>query len=192
MIRVGLTGNIGSGKSIVARVFEALNVPVFRADDEGRKLLDHPGVKDNICNRFGSAVFIDDRVDRKKLASVVFSDREALDFLTGIIHPRVRNRFDEWCSEQDAKYIIHEAAILMESGFHKLMDRVILVTCPESLAISRVMDRDNVKEEEVRKRMDRQWPEEKKRPLADHMIVNDGREMVVPQVLTIHKMLSGL
>jgi len=189
MIRIGLTGNIGTGKSTVARIFEILGVPVYHADKRAREILESDKVTEQIASLFGKQVLNTMlQVDRKALASIVFNDKDKLAKLNKLIHPLVEKDFLQWCDNHaDQKYILHEAAILFESGFDRLFDANILITAPEELCITRVVARDGITEEMVSDRILNQWPQDKKLPLADYVVVNDEVLMVTPQVLAIHK-----
>lgn len=190
MIKVGLTGNIGSGKSLVARIFETLHVPIFSADIEGKKILDNPDIRDEIVNLFGQEVIEGTQLLRPKIAEIVFSDKLALEKLNQIIHPAVRKHFTNWANNQISPYVIYEAAILHESGHYKNMDKIILVKADENLRVKRVMQRDHVSEKQVRSRMQNQWPETDKEKLSDFVIENNGKSLVIPKVLSIHEQLS--
>jgi len=191
MIKIGLTGNIGSGKTTVAKIFEVIGVPVFYADIEARKFLSEKDVLDELVNEFGNNILSGDYLDRGELAKIVFNDKAALATLNSIIHPRVRQSLMDWIStKQDHKYVIQEAAILFESGFYNFFDKNIVISCPEDVAIERVMKRDGIDENAVRARIQNQWPEQKKIQLADFVIHNDNNELVIPQALSIHKELS--
>jgi dephospho-CoA kinase len=191
MIKVGLTGNIGSGKSTVARIFEIIGVPVYQADKEAKKFLSKPEVKKELKKEFGQAIFSGIEIDRKKLAEIVFNTKKSLNFLNSIIHPLVRKDFEDWCSNySEEPYIIQEAAILFESGFYKFFDKTIVVSCPKEIAVMRVMERDITTGREVKERIKNQWEQEKKINLADFIIINDNEQLVIPQVLQIHKELS--
>ncbi len=193
MIKVGLTGNIGSGKSTVSRVFETLGVPVFHADSEAKKFLDQEDVQDSLIKEFGSEIFEDRVINRKKLARLVFNDKQALEFLNSLIHPLVRKDFETWTIvNSEAPYIIQEAAILFESGFYKMFDKVITVGSLQELAVARVMARDGVSEKDVLLRMNNQWSSEKKEELSDFVVYNDGSKLIIPQVLEIHRRLIEL
>ncbi|MBW6459659.1 MAG: dephospho-CoA kinase [Bacteroidales bacterium] len=191
MLKVGLTGNIGSGKTLVANIFQKLGIPVFNADIEARQLYETKEVQLLIRETFGDHLFNQQGgLLRQKLAEIVFNDTDKLQELNGIIHPLVRNKYQEWnASYENQPYTIYEAAILFEGGFNKTMDKVICVTAPEELRIKRVMARDKVKASEVRRRMINQWPEKEKVRLADFVILNDGESMLIPQVLEVHKCL---
>lgn len=191
MLKVGLTGGIGSGKSIVARVFGLIGVPVFEADAAGRQLLaEDPAVRAAIQERFGEAVVHHGTVDRKALAAVVFQDPQALADLNAIVHPAVRQAFRHWAEQQKAPYVLMEAAILAETGGHKAFDRVVVVSAPEPVRLKRVMARDRVTEAEVKARIRNQASEEDRLAIADHVIHNDDRHLVIPQVLQVHQALT--
>lgn len=191
MLKVGLTGGIGSGKSIVARVFGLLGVPVFEADAAGRQLLTEDAtVRAAIQERFGESVVHHGTVDRKALAAVVFQAPQALADLNAIVHPAVRQAFRQWAEQQNAPYVLMEAAILAETGGHKAFDRVVVVSAPEPVRLKRVMARDRVTEAEVKARMRNQASEEDRLAIADHIIHNDDRHLVIPQVLQVHQALT--
>lgn len=192
MKRIGLTGNIGTGKSTVAKVFELLGVPVYHADKQAREILESEAVKAQISELFGKHL-IDTRnqVDRKALAAIVFNDKDKLAALNNLVHPLVEENFLQWCKKhEDKKYVLHEAAILFESGFDRLFDANILVTAPDELCIARVMVRDGITKQMVSERVKNQWPQENKIEMADFEIINDEISMVVPQVLFVHQELN--
>ncbi len=190
MLRIGLTGGIGSGKSTVARVFEVLGVPVFRADDAAKALMESDaGVKAALVARFGEAIYRDGRLNRAALASIIFSDEEARLAVNGIVHPAVRKAFDDWCRKQRAPYALMEAALMAENDGWKRFDQVIAVSCPEPERIRRVMIRDGVGEEQVRARMRHQATEEERIAIARHVIIADGSRLEIPQALAIHEEL---
>jgi dephospho-CoA kinase len=189
MFQVGITGGIGSGKTLVCSVFEKLGIPVYYADSEARWLMDHEDLlKERIRGLLGDAAFRDGRLDREYVAGRVFREPEVLERLNGIVHPAVRDHYLQWVRRQaDVPYVIEEAAILFESGAYRFMDLNILVYAPEDLRIRRVMQRDGAGREEVRLRMERQMNEEEKKGMADALIINDGKEMVLPQIIALHR-----
>lgn len=191
MLKVGLTGNLGSGKSLVAEIFRILKVPVYNADEVSRTFLSEQTVQEKIRNSFGDGVFSNPtKIDRKALARIVFSDPIKLNRLNTILHPLVKEDFRKWCnSHKETPYIIQEAAIIYESGIENEYDKILHVSCPEQMAIESSMHRDNATREEVLKRMRFQWRDERKAALSDYIILNDGSELVIPQVLKIHKQL---
>jgi dephospho-CoA kinase len=193
MIKVGLTGNIGSGKSTVTRIFETLGVPVYHADEEAKKFLTKKKIQLAINEKFGDTVFSGSTLDRKKLASIVFSDQNALAFLNSLIHPLVREHLKVWFDHHiQNSYVIQEAAILFESGFYREFDKIITVAAPVELAIQRVMHRDGIGKEEIEKRMHHQWEQERKIEHSNFIIYNDEDHLVIPQVLAIHNELSKI
>ncbi len=189
MIRIGLTGNIGTGKSTIARIFEILGVPVYHADKQARGIVGSEKVTEQIALLFGNKVLdLKNQVDRKALAAIVFTDKEKLVVLNNLIHPLVEADFSQWCTlHLDKKYVLQEAAILFESGFQRLFDSTILVTAPEKLCIARVMSRDGITKEMISNRILNQWSQEIKLEMADYIITNDETAMVIPQVLSIHQ-----
>jgi len=189
MKRIGLTGNIGSGKSTVARIFEILGVPVYHADIEARKILESKVVSEKVASLFGNNILnASHQINRKALAAIVFNDKEKLTLLNELIHPLVKEDFIQWCNHhRDKAYILHEAAILFESGFNRLFDSNILVVAPEELCISRVISRDHSTKEMVVERMQNQWSQEKKQALAEYQVLNDENTLVIPQILMIHE-----
>lgn len=190
MLKVGLTGNIGSGKSTVARIFETLGVPVFHADEVAKKILLSDDVADSILQKFGPEVFTNNLPDRKKIAALVFNDRDALSYLNSIIHPRVRHQLKLWFKNQShLPYAIQEAAILFESGFDKEFDTIVFVSAPANLCIKRVMERDGVGKNDVEVRLANQWSQEKKIEMSYFVIQNDETRLLIPQVLKTHQLL---
>ncbi len=193
MLRIGLTGGIGSGKSIVARIFNVLEIPVLDSDLIARELMQNdPDLIAQLKERFGASIYMDGKLDRKKLGAIVFNDPKALADLNSWVHPAVRKGFSEWADRQNSPYVLMESAILAESGGYRNFDRIIVVTAPEEIRIQRVMKRDGVGEESVRARMRNQASEEERLKIADHIIVNDDRQLVIPQVLSIHRNLLDL
>lgn len=194
MLKIGVTGGIGAGKSIICRVFSILGVPVYDADMRARWIMDgdlmlHRELK----KAFGQGIFIDGKPDRKILAGIVFNDPAALKRLNGIVHPAVRRDFIRWTGQQgESPYIVKEAAILFETGSYKELDTVILVTAPEEIRIKRVSERDGEAEEAVRSRMASQWPDDRKSSLAGIILRNDNSKPLLPVILHLHeKFRSG-
>lgn len=188
MIVVGLTGGIGSGKTTVANLFRQHGVPVYIADDEARILTDtSKTIKEGIIAAFGPDLYENGQLDRKKLASIVFSAPDKLAQLNAVVHPEVRAHFQAWLQKQTAPYVVYEAAILFETGAYKNFDYTILVTADQEERIRRLIIRDGGTREEVLARMNNQWSDEKKRALADVEIVNMNPEEVKLQVWEIHK-----
>lgn len=193
MIKVGITGGIGSGKSTVCKVFRIMQIPVFEADKEARKIMDsNPEVRVQLPRLFGASVYLPDQsIDRKYLANLVFNNPSLLDQLNKIIHPLVRKSFSDWLLLQESPYVIHEAAILFESGFYKIMDKTITVVTSENERIERVMKREGISAKMVMLRMKNQWPDEEKIKLADFVIGNNDNELIIPQIIEIDKKLRA-
>lgn len=192
MLRVGLTGNIGSGKTLVCRIFESTGIPVFHADEAGHAALEDAYIRQQLLERHGSAILQPDgSLNRRALASIVFNRPEELDLLSGLVHPFVRQTFEHWCTRQsDAPVVIHEAAILFESGFYRYFDCIVFIIAPEEVRIQRVMLRDRVTLSEVKARMSRQWPEVEKIALSHYVIHNDGKSPLIPQVTAVLEALK--
>lgn len=189
---IGLTGGIGSGKTTVARMFEAMGVPVYYADDEAKNILYTNEVIAELQNTFGNAVFTNSAPDRAKIAALVFSDKEKLRQLNAIIHPRVAVHFRQWVfNHQNLPFVIKEAAILFESGAYKQCDAVITVTAPLEVRINRVISRDGVLRGDVEKRIANQWPEEEKIALSDFVIENISLDLVQNDVVKIFNFLNN-
>jgi dephospho-CoA kinase len=193
MLKIGITGGIGSGKTTVSKIFEILEIPVFYADEVAKSLMesDELLVK-NIRESFGNDAYRADKsLNRKYLADIVFKDQVQLTKLNKLVHPAVFRAFDVWVNSKKAPYVLKEAAILFESGSYKLCDKNILVTAPEELKLKRVMRRDNRSRDEIRSRMGKQLTDSEAIKLADFVIVNDEEQLLIPQVLAIHEQLMG-
>ena len=193
MIKVGITGGIGSGKSTACKVFRTMGIPVFDADSVAKQLMDTDLViREQLIQLFGSSVYQSNQtIDRKYLAGIVFNDPSSLEQLNAIIHPAVRNAFEDWFQAQQSPYIIHEAAILFESGFYKMMDKTIAVVTDEAERIERVMKRNAMTEEQIRLRIRNQWTDEQRIKLADFVIGNNDNELIIPQIVEIDKKLRS-
>lgn len=193
MVRVGLTGGIGSGKSTVAKIFEVLGIPVFYADAEARRIMNEDEeLKKNIIKNFGEASYTNGKLNRSYMASIVFNDNYKLDLLNSLTHPATIKNGEEWMLQQPGPYAIHEAALIFESGSATSLDKVIGVWAPQPLRIKRVMERDGLSRDEIIKRMNRQIDEDMKMKLCDFVIVNDEQQLVMPQVLELNKQLTKL
>lgn len=189
---IGITGGIGSGKSTIAKVFISMGFPVYNSDTRAKELINsNIDVIDSIKQEFGDDIYSSGGLDRKKMASIVFSDSDKLQKLNSIIHPAVGLDFDKWANSQNTSFVLKEAAILFETGIYKSLDKTILVTCPKEERINRVMKRDSATKEAIEARMNSQWSEEKKKELADYIIDNSGEEMVIPQVISLINRLSN-
>jgi len=191
MIKVGITGGIGSGKSTVCEIFRLLGIPVFVADQEAKILMNsNTEVIEKLIHLFGKDIYTENRIlNRKKLAEIIFNNDIQREMVNQIVHPAVRTAFMNWIEKQDSPYIIHEAAILFESGFYKMMDYTLLVTAPEKMRIERVMKRDGIETKNIKDRMEKQWPDSEKRKLASFELVNDNRDLIIPQIIKIDENL---
>lgn len=187
MIKVGLTGGIGSGKSLISEVFIRLGIPVFNADKEAKDILNTDSeVIARVKENFGD-IYHNEGINKKKLASIIFNNKEALKTINSIIHPRVREYFHQWVEHKKAKYVIEEAAILFESNAHKALDFTINVHADELIRINRVVKRDDTTPEAVKSRMQNQLTDAERIKLADYTIFNNGDTMLLPQILEIHQ-----
>jgi dephospho-CoA kinase len=190
MLKIGITGNIGSGKTTVSKIFEVLGIPVFYADSEAKKVMvtDETLIA-SLKKTFGSeSYFADGTLNRKHIAGIVFNNDTELEKLNALVHPAVFRAFDAWAAQiTNVPYVLKEAALLFESSSYKMCDKAIMVTAPLELRVQRVMQRDGLSREEIISRDSRQFSEEKKLALADYAIRNDNKEMVIPQVLALHE-----
>jgi len=190
---IGLTGNIGSGKTTVCGMFsEQFNVPIYNADQRAKLLMTQSPLKDLIRESFGPKSYNYLKLDTKWLANEVFNNPDKLELLNSLVHPAVKVDFEHWCTEMENEghsYILKEAAILFESGSNKLVDKVILITAPKKVRIARTMSRDNASYKGVKKRIDLQWSQKKKRKLSDYIINNDGEQQLEKQIVEVHNQL---
>jgi len=190
MIKIGLTGGIGSGKTTVAEVFAQLGISIYLSDDRAKALMvNDEGLQSAIISLFGEQSYESGQLNRSYIASKVFSDKKELEKLNALVHPALKKDFDLWCIEQTCPYILKEAAILFESGANKGLDKVILVEASAEIRKGRVMRRDKVSSESVLARMEMQWSDERKKALSDYIILNDDKCSVLGQVLKIHNEL---
>lgn len=193
MKKIGLTGNIGSGKSWVSQLFQRIGVPVFNSDEEAKRLYDREDIREAMKTRFGEDVYLDDnQVNRKRVAEIIFSDAEAMHDVEQMLYPALNAWFDEWAEMQDAPYVLYESAIIFEKGLAGRFDAVILVSATEQTRLRRVMLRDHCDEETVRERMAAQWTEKEKRENAEFIIEHDNDDeddCLIEQVMNIHETL---
>lgn len=189
MKKVGLTGGIGSGKSTVAKAFEALGVPVFNADAASKLILESHDIKPQLVKLFGKKAISDSGlVNRSFIASLVFSDSGILEDLNRLLHPKVFEAFDKWAFEKrHLKYIMKEAAILFESGADKGLDYIVTVAAPEKLRIERVKKRDKLPEEQIKKRILNQFTDEERIRRSTFTVYNDEVVPLLPRILELHK-----
>ncbi|WP_321515744.1 dephospho-CoA kinase [Marinifilum fragile] len=190
MLKIGLTGGIGTGKSIVAEVFKLLGIPVYVSDKEAKRLMiESDEIRTKLIERFGPDVYtMDHFLNRKYLADIIFNNPKALQDVNAIVHPVVRNDFQSWSEKQQSQYVIQESAILFDTGLYKNFDKIICVTADEELRVKRVMDRDGVDANAVKERMKNQLAESVKIEKSDFVIYNNSG-LILPQIMEIHKEL---
>jgi len=195
MLKIGLTGNMGSGKTTVSKIFELLGIPVFYADDAAKEVMVNDQILiENIKSAFGVISYFEDgSLNRKHIAGIVFNDAEQLAKLNAMVHPATFRAFDDWLKKiKYAPYVLKEAALLFESDSYKMCDYSIMVQAPLETRIKRVMQRDGLSRAEVESRNSKQFSEEKKTALADYIIKNDDEQLVIPQVLKLHQKICSL
>lgn len=191
MKAIGLTGGIGSGKSTVARILRQMGYPVYIADKEASRLMNtHPEIQKELQQRFGPAIYTaQGAIDKPKMAQLVFNDAQALADLNRIVHPRVMEDFRQWSLQQNSLLVFFESAILFEAGLDRFFHSVICVSAPESLRISRVVERDRTTSDKVEERIRNQSDEALKCQKADFVIYNDRNHMILEQLLeTLQKL----
>ncbi len=194
MLKIGLTGGIGSGKTTVAKVFEVLGIPVYYADDAAKQLMNNnEALKQQLIASFGKETYFKNgELNRKHLSSIVFADKEKLALLNSLVHPATIADAQVWFSKQTAAYVVKEAALLFESGTAEGLDYVIGVTAPLTVRLKRVMDRDAVTADEVKRRMANQIDEQLKMKLCDFVLHNSEQQLLLPQITALHEKLLTL
>jgi dephospho-CoA kinase len=195
MLKVGITGGIGSGKTTVCKVFELLGIPVFYADVVAKAIMhtdEH--LKMEIKETFGSQSYFDNgELNRQYLSRLVFKDEAELEKLNSLVHPAVFRAFDNWLiTYQNAPYVLKEAALLYESQSYKMCNYSILVKSPIEIKMKRIAQRDKLPAHEIKLRMDKQFTDEKKEKLADFVFLNDEQQLLIPQILDLHKHFLSL
>lgn len=189
---VGLTGSIGSGKTLIAQVFQHLGIEVYFSDTEAKKLYQKAEVIQKIKDLFGPQVFTNNLLDKQKLANLVFTNKNELNKLNALIHPLVQEDFEDWTTKQKSPYVIMESAIIFETKWNTLFDKIINVSTPINLIIERVEKRDNTTKERIYERMNNQFSIEEKNRLSDYIIINDNIKLCLPQIRKIHADLLSL
>ena len=191
MLKIGLTGGMGSGKTTVANYFEEMGVPVYIADDGAKRVMQLKEIIEEVKTAFGQSIFDGDVLNRAKLAQIVFNDKEELAKLNSIVHPAVKRDFESWMLKyKNYDYVIYEAAILFESGRYKDCDVIITVTAPEEVRIERVIKRDKTTKEQVLSRMKMQWNDEKRISKSNFVINNNNLKVAKEEVVKILKILK--
>ena len=192
MLKVGITGGIGSGKSVVSKILETFSYPVFYSDQAAKEIINNNAdVKRELIQLFGEEMFKNNELNRPFLADIIFNNEEARSKVNAIIHPLVRKAFSEFAELQVSTLVFNEAAIIFETNGHQFLDKTILVTAPEGLRIARVIQRDRTTEEEVRLRMRQQWSDEEKIKLANYVLVNDEKAPLLEQIESLINQLSS-
>lgn len=188
MLKIGLTGGIGSGKSMIAEIFRALDIPVFDADAEAKKIMStDEDLVVRIKNEFGPEAYSGKTLNRSHISKIVFKDPAKLEKLNAWVHPATIRAAARWWMKQEAPYAVKEAALIFEAGSADGLDAIVGVSAPKTLRLKRVLDRDRLSREEILQRMDRQIDDDLKMRLCDHVIVNDEIQLVLPQVLKLHE-----
>ena len=189
---IGLTGGIGSGKSVVAKIFATIGIPVFNADEAAKRIMQtSPEIKTKLIEQFGTDIYNAHGLDKEKLAAIVFNDPFQLQLLNAIVHPVTIQAAKDWAAKQTSPYVIKEAALIFESGAADGLFKVIGVTAPLSLRTYRVMQRDGITKDQVDARMRNQISDTIKMRLCDYVIDNNNQQMVIPQVLEIDKAIRA-
>lgn len=187
MIKLGITGGIGSGKSVVSKILQLMGIPVYIADIESKKLTESsPIIRKKLTETFGEDLYNNDVLNKKLLASYIFNDKEKLKIANSIIHPEVKKHYENWLVQHQTYPIIaQESAILFESGWNKIMDKTVVVYAPVNIRVKRVSMRDKMSEKNILERINNQMPDEKKIELSDYIINNDGTKSLIKQVIGI-------
>lgn len=193
-LKVGITGNMGSGKTTVCKIFEQLKVPVFYADTAAKKLYSLPEIQKKIIQQLGADCYhADGSLNKTFFSQLIFSDPAALRFVENLIHPKVAMEYHQWHQEHYLfSFTLYEAAILFETGNLHKFHKIIYVAAPETIRIKRIEARDGLDEKSIQQRMDKQWPDEKKIALSDYIIHNDELQLLIPQVLSIREKLQRI
>ena len=194
MIKIGITGNIGSGKSVVCELLKIHGIPVYNADKEAKRLNDSsPAIREKLIRHFGKEIYVGNKLDKNKFAQIIFNDPEKLSLANSIIHPEVAKDFAAWvASKNNYPIVALEAAVLFEGNFHHYVDKTITVYAPLELRIARASPRDNVPIEKIKEREKNQIPDEEKLKMADFIIYNDEKHALIPQVSNLLKQLGPI
>ncbi len=189
---IGLTGGIGSGKTLIARVFEHLGISVFYSDSEAKSLYDNPMFLQEVASEFGEEIIFEGKLQKQRLAQIVFSDKTKLQRLNAMLHPKVMKLFSQWAQAQTSAYVIMESAIIFENNLQGYFDKIITIDTPKEIALRRVIARDRCSEQDALRRIENQMSQQEKNALADFVIQHDERTMLLPQILDIHSEILKL
>lgn len=191
-IKIGITGGIGSGKSVVSKLLQLMGVPVYIADVESKRLTEtDPDIRAALISLLGDEVYQDGKLNRPLLASYIFGNKDNLTMVNGIIHPRIKDDFRRWAQSHSSYPIVGiEAAILIEAGFTEDVDQVVLVYAPQEIRLRRAVSRDACAAEQIQQRMRNQMPDEDKMAFAHHIIYNDDTQALIPQLGALIKTLA--
>lgn len=192
MYKVGITGGIGAGKSTVTRVFQLFGTPIYDADTRAKILMEEdPSLVENIKSTFGDQAYIQGKLNSGYLAEKVFNNTLLIEKLNAFVHPSVARDFSSWVSQQRTSYVLKEAALLFESNSYQALDSIILVVAPLELRMKRIMKRDSQRsEQQIKNIIDKQLAVEEAMKLADYIILNDESELIIPQILALHKQFA--
>ena len=192
ILRIGLTGGIGSGKTTVAHIFETLGIPVYYSDDAAKKIMNENVVlQQQIIQHFGEESYINGQLNRPYLAGVIFNNDEKRTLLNSLVHPLTIDDANNWMLQKNTPYAIKEAALIFESDVWKHLDKVIGISAPYELRLQRAMQRDNISREAVEARMAKQMNEEEKMKRCDYILYNDEQQLLIPQVIALHERLTA-
>jgi dephospho-CoA kinase len=192
ILRIGLTGGIGSGKTTVAHIFETLGIPVYYSDDAAKKIMNENVVlQQQIIQYFGEESYINGQLNRPYLAEVIFNNDEKRTLLNSLVHPLTIDDANNWMLQKNTPYAIKEAALIFETDVWKHLDKVIGISAPYELRLQRAMQRDNISREAVEARMAKQMNEEEKMKRCDYILYNDEQQLLIPQVIALHERLTA-
>ena len=194
MLKIGLTGGIGSGKSTIAKIIETLGYPVYISDSKASELINRDEeIKKHLTELLGKDIYQSDgNLDKKRLATIIFNDKEVIKQVNGIVHPAVTRDFMEWCSAQRRPLLFFESAILFEAKLENLFDYIILITTDLETRVERVISRDSTTREKVIERVNNQMPDEIKQTKSDFVIYNNNDDKVIKQILSIIHQLNNI
>ena len=188
MKKIGLTGGIGVGKTYVSKIFQKMGIPIFNADEQAKIcMVEDVNLKDAVKLAFGENMYLKGVLQNEALAKIVFKNNTALAKLNALVHPIVKQKFEDWCNVKSTSIVIKESAILFESDSHLGLDAVICVSAPESLRIARLKERDGCSHEDIKNRMKKQMHQVQKEELADFVIINNEEKLLLPQLVNFIK-----